>query len=333
YCSNDSVLLVDNSSVAPGRLVKLEIFWDYNGDQTIKSEVDNPVPGATYGHKYPEFFAPATKTYVVRIVSYSGITCQSFSEQVVTLKATPDVEFPTVAPVCANASSLQLQANTLNMTGGTGVYTGIGTTSSGLFSPGVAGQGNFAINYSYTGTNACTNSKTQTITVYPVPTINAGPDRFVLEGGTATINTTATGNGLTYLWTPATYLNSPTVAKPVVAPQADITYTVVVISADGCSATDQVQVSLLKSLVIPNVFSPNGDGINDKWEVKYLESYPGATVEIYNRYGQKVFQSIGYATPWDGTYKGNQVPAGTYYYIINPKNGRHQLAGYVDIIR
>ncbi|RYZ25925.1 MAG: PKD domain-containing protein, partial [Chitinophagaceae bacterium] len=127
YCSNDSVLLVDNSSVAPGRLVKLEIFWDYNGDQTIKSVVDNPVPGATYGHKYPEFFAPATKNYAVRIVSYSGITCQSFSEQVVTLKATPDVEFPNVAPVCANASSLQLQANTLNMTGGTGVYTGIGT--------------------------------------------------------------------------------------------------------------------------------------------------------------------------------------------------------------
>ncbi|HUC79843.1 MAG TPA: gliding motility-associated C-terminal domain-containing protein, partial [Flavisolibacter sp.] len=169
--------------------------------------------------------------------------------------------------------------------------------------------------------------------VFPVPTINAGPDRFVLEGGVATFATTSNGNGLSYLWTPGTYLNNPTIAKPTVMPKDDINYTVTVTSADGCSASDQVFVKLLKSLEIPNVFSPNADGINDRWEVKYLESYPGATVQIFNRYGQKVFESIGYTKPWDGSFKGSQVPAGTYYYIINPKNGRPQIAGYVDIIR
>jgi gliding motility-associated-like protein len=333
HCSNDSIFLTDNSSVTPGRLVKLEIFWDYGGDQTSKTVVDNPVPGTTYRHKYPEFFTPASKSYVVRMVSYSGISCQSFSEQTVTINATPDINFPAITSVCADAVSFQVQANTLNMTGGTGVFTGTGITAPGMFNPRISGAGTYPISYTYTSTNGCTSAKSQDLIISPVPTINAGPDRFVLEGGSVTINTTASGSSLSYLWTPSTYLNNATAAQPVAMPQSDILYKVVVTSAAGCSATDEVSVKLLKSLVIPNVFSPNGDGINDKWDVKYLESYPGATIDIFNRYGQKVFQSIGYSRPWDGTYKGSQVPAGTYYYIINPKNGRQQMAGYVDIIR
>jgi gliding motility-associated-like protein len=90
---------------------------------------------------------------------------------------------------------------------------------------------------------------------------------------------------------------------------------------------------VLKSLVIPNVFSPNGDGINDKWQILYLETYPGSTVDVYNRYGQIIFHSVGYSNPWDGTYKGKPVPAGTYYYIIDPKNGRSKYTGFVDVLR
>ncbi|HAI84549.1 MAG TPA: hypothetical protein DCL43_12865, partial [Chitinophagaceae bacterium] len=84
---------------------------------------------------------------------------------------------------------------------------------------------------------------------------------------------------------------------------------------------------------IPTAFSPNGDGINDTWIIKYLESYPGCTVEVFNRYGQSVFSSRGYATPWNGTYNGAVLPVGTYYYIVDPKNGRNKIAGYVTILR
>ena len=82
-----------------------------------------------------------------------------------------------------------------------------------------------------------------------------------------------------------------------------------------------------------SVFSPNGDGIHDKWVIQYLESYPGCTVDIYNRYGQRLYHSEGYTNPWDGTINGKPVPVGTYYYIVNPKNGRSIMSGYVDIIR
>jgi len=62
-------------------------------------------------------------------------------------------------------------------------------------------------------------------------------------------------------------------------------------------------------------------------------SYPGATVQIFNRYDAKIFSSVGYSEPWDGTMQGKDIPEGTYYYIINPKNGRKIIAGYVTVIR
>jgi len=86
-------------------------------------------------------------------------------------------------------------------------------------------------------------------------------------------------------------------------------------------------------LVIPNTFTPNGDGINDTWIINYIEYYPNATVNVFNRYGEKVLTSIGYGVPWDGTYKGVNVPVGTYYYIIDTKSGNKQLSGWVAVIR
>jgi len=112
-----------------------------------------------------------------------------------------------------------------------------------------------------------------------------------------------------------------------------MTYTLTVTSDQGCKKSDNVFVKVLKAPLIPNIFSPNGDGIHDRWEIAFLESYPGCTVDIYNRYGQLVFHSVGYSKPWDGTVNGKPVPLGTYYYVVNPKNGRQQYSGYVDVIR
>jgi gliding motility-associated-like protein len=67
--------------------------------------------------------------------------------------------------------------------------------------------------------------------------------------------------------------------------------------------------------------------------IQYLDTYPGCVVDIVNRYGQPVFHSVGYPTPWDGKVNGKDAPIGTYYYVIDPKNGRAKMTGYVDIIR
>lgn len=84
---------------------------------------------------------------------------------------------------------------------------------------------------------------------------------------------------------------------------------------------------------IPNAFTPNGDGINDTWNIKNIDFYPNCTVMIFNRWGQNVYSSIGYGIPWDGTYHGSALPTATYYYIINLKNGLKALSGFVVIVR
>ncbi|MEO6851970.1 MAG: gliding motility-associated C-terminal domain-containing protein, partial [Mucilaginibacter sp.] len=88
-----------------------------------------------------------------------------------------------------------------------------------------------------------------------------------------------------------------------------------------------------QSIVIPNTFTPNGDNINDVWNISELIYFPNCLVSIYTRYGGLVYQSKGYSQPWDGTSNGKTLPVGTYYYIINLQNGIRPLAGPITILR
>jgi gliding motility-associated-like protein len=169
--------------------------------------------------------------------------------------------------------------------------------------------------------------------VYPYPVISAGPDQVVLEGENTILQATATGNDLEYFWADATYLNNNTILRPTCTPVNDITYTLTVTGRGGCPVVDQVKVVVLKTPQIPNTFSPNNDGINDKWVIQYLKTYPNAKVQVFTRTGQKVFESKGYLKPWDGTKEGKPLPIDTYYYIIEPESGRAPVTGYVTIIK
>jgi gliding motility-associated-like protein len=104
----------------------------------------------------------------------------------------------------------------------------------------------------------------------------------------------------------------------------------------GTASLDGFRFLLYPPNFIPqiiNAFSPNGDGINDVWLVRFLQDYPNATVQIVNRYGQVVFFSTGYSQPWDGKFKGQPLPVGTYYYLINLRNGNPTIAGSVTIVK
>lgn len=333
-CSNQAVTITDASTVDFGSVVKVEIFWDYLNNPTIKTTDDTPLPGETYTHSYPEFGTPFTRTFQVRYVAYSGINCVNTSIQTITVLATPTLVFNPIPFACTDKPTFQItQAQLLNGLPGAGVFSGTGVTSTGLFSPSI-GAGQYNIRYTYTGTNGCTNYKEQTLDIFTAPAVNAGPDKFVLEGGQVTLTPALNvGVPLTYLWTPPTGLNDPTSSFPVASPADDITYTLTVTTPQGCTASDNVFVKVLKAPIIPNIFSPNGDGVHDRWVIPYLESYPGCTIDVVNRYGQLVFRSVGYTTAWDGKVNGKDVPVGTYYYVIDPKNGRSKVTGYVDIIR
>ena len=193
----------------------------------------------------------------------------------------------------------------------------------------------FIVSLSTTNNHGC-NSDTlsRLITIYPYPVVNAGPDRLVLEGGYITLQSTVTGNDLQYLWTPGLYLNDQRIPNPwCMAVKDNITYTLTVTARGGCKATDQVFIKVLKIPGIPNTFTPNNDGINDLWEIQYLEDYPNNHIQVFTRTGQQVFESHGYYRAWNGTYNGKPLPHDTYYYIIEPGNGREPVTGYVTIIK
>jgi gliding motility-associated-like protein len=333
-CSNKIVTITNNSGVDVGKLIKLTIQWDHANNPGLADTIAYPQAGVQFTHTYPEFFSPASKTAEIRVVAWSGENCSNVYAQTILLKATPQLGFDPIPSVCANVKPFTIsEARVLNAVQGSGAFSGKGITPAGLFDPSVAGVGEHIIGYTFSAVNGCENHVEQSIKVSPLPIINAGPDRVLLEGGSAVLLGTGSGNSISYSWSPVQGLNDPSLAQPTTSTAIDMEYILVGTSADLCSDSDKVVVTVLKKPSIPNTFSPNGDGIHDRWEIKYLESYPGASVEIFNRYGQPVYKTIGYNKPWDGTFKGSPLPAGTYYYIIDPKNGRQPMSGFVDIIR
>lgn len=334
FCSNQDVIITDNSSVNFGSITKVEIYWDYQNDPANKITDEFPANGKKYSHRYADFGNPPTKNFVIKYVAYSGISCVNETQQTVTIKASPLVQFTSMNPVCAAVDPFNItQAREINGINGTGVFTGEGVSNNGLFNPEAAGAGEHSIQYTFTAANGCTDAAFQTILVYPQPTVNAGPDRTLLEGGYLILDASASGNDVTFLWTPNTAIENNQVITPKVNPVNDITYTLTVTSADGCISKDEVFVKILKTPIIPNAFSPNGDGINDTWMIGYMDSYPGVIVQVFNRYGQAVYRSVGYSKAWDGTYNGAPLPVGTYYYVIDRKVAAPKLSGWVTILR
>lgn len=163
---------------------------------------------------------------------------------------------------------------------------------------------------------------------------HAGRDRTLIEGQSITLEGQIVGDKAKYFWTPSDYLDDPSNLNPIATPPKDMTYTLNAWSEAGCpGSTSSVFVKVYPRLDIPNSFSPNGDGINDLWNIEALQAYPKATINIYNRYGENVFSSSNNLKQWDGRYKNKPVPAGVYYYLINLHNDQKAVSGSIMVLR
>ncbi len=112
-------------------------------------------------------------------------------------------------------------------------------------------------------------------------------------------------------------------------------YEVMVIDANQCSySVGNIEIidNAGDCISIPNVFTPNGDGINDQWIIENIEIFPDATIYVFNRWGQMLYKGRGSDEPWDGTYNGKYVPAGTYLYIVDLYQKTEAYEGTVTVI-
>ena len=104
---------------------------------------------------------------------------------------------------------------------------------------------------------------------------------------------------------------------------------------NGCTVTGTATVRPMNEicLIIPEAFSPNGDGYNDTWEIDHIHLYPDIQIKIFNRWGQKLWESPrGYAEPWDGRSNGTRLPIDSYHYVIDLNNGYTPIIGTVTIV-
>jgi len=209
-----------------------------------------------------------------------------------------------------------------------------GLSSSGIANPVASPTQTTTYHVSASDANGCRGSDDVIVTVWKNPIADAGPDRKILEGQYITLNGSASGDDVSYSWQPLTDISGETTLQPTVNPAKDATYTLVVTSAHNCpTATDDVFVKVFKKLIIPNAFSPNGDGANDYWRLESMQVYPTSTVKVYNRFGQCVYSAIGADSPiWDGKFQGKPCPMGGYSYVIDLKNGTPLLSGMLFIV-
>ena len=238
--------------------------------------------------------------------------------------------------VCFGAP-VQMLAST-NGTGATYAWTPAGGLSATNINNPIA---TVTSNSAYTviaSLNGCARNKTVNIGIKPNPTVNAGIDKTIVEGDEVTLNGTGIANPVSIAWTPASSIISGTnTYTAVVKPNITTTYTLTVKNSDNCTATDNAIVTVLPYCIkVMNAFTPNGDGMNDKWLVTNGGCTTEIKVAVYNRYGSVIYTNNNYSNDWDGTYKGKPVADGTYYYSVTYETitgKRITLSGDLTILR
>ncbi|MFN8343432.1 MAG: gliding motility-associated C-terminal domain-containing protein [Spirosomataceae bacterium] len=200
-----------------------------------------------------------------------------------------------------------------------GSFSGKGVVNN-QFDPKTAGVGTHTITYSIKGSLACQSGEAvRTLVITPPPLLNLGRDREIFKGASIELKGDL-GAGYRYTWTPPTGLTNPTAAMTSAAPEATTFYTLRAEGPNGCIAVDTILVRVITTIHIPEAFTPNGDGINDTWELRGLENYPEAEVSLYNRWGNAIFFGKGSTQrAFDGKFNGEALPTGVYVYVIKTK--------------
>ena len=163
--------------------------------------------------------------------------------------------------------------------------------------------------------NGCDSVVTLNLTVNKLTSLNAGNDVTLCKGENIVL--TASGASL-YDWN-----YGVTDGVAFVQSVGSGTYTVTGTDANGCKAKDSVVVLVENCFNIPPAFSPNGDNSNDTWKVTGLDKYPNSEVQVFDRWGQKVFTGNATSAYWDGKLNDKELPSADYYYIITLGNGEN----------
>ena len=186
---------------------------------------------------------------------------------------------------------------------------------------------------------SCSDNDTITISVNPLPIVDAGLDVDEIYGADVELGGQPTGPvGSSFVWSPSINFLNPndsTLPNPDVIVLANQSYSVTVTDINGCQNSDDINIILIPDISYSSGFSPNNDGVNDTWSIDQIDQFPNCNVEIYNRWGTLLFKSVGYNEQWTGLFNEKPLPIGTYYFVIklNDPLFPDPVTGPVTIIR
>ena len=318
-CNGNStnISLDTSSSLSPGSV------WVWYEDACGTGDVIDTTYNSTNGITV----SPSTTTnYYVR--AEGGMcppsNCIGVTVDVYTLSTHLD-KFETL---CGEATP------SFNLSGGDpsgGEYSGTGVANN-VFYPNVAGTGIHTITYTHTiGSCIATDTETITISSSPIVIQSSVEQETCSEGGLMIHAHPMFGSGYyDFLWSDGSLENPLTYAEAGY-------YNVLISDANDCySLLDGIAVdSALTCIEMTNTFTPNNDGVNDTWNLDF-SNFSEVNLVIFNKWGSEIASFTDLVFSWDGTYNGNDLPAGTYYYIIQLTESTGSLinqSGPITIIR
>ncbi len=296
-CRGKAVAFTDQSTTDP----ETDAFYQWNFGGSGSSSDRNP----------SHTFNTSQSFNVQLTVSYAGNACAaSFSKPIV-------ISPPPVATITSSNGFSLCEGQTLTL----GVNTPFATYlwSNNATSPtiNVTQAGSFSV----TGVTSigCEVTATQIITLQPAPVVTVAAEPSEISIGQSA---QLTASGLEdYLWQPGKTLSDSTISNPQATPTITTLYTVTGTSASGCigqvTLTVTVRQENISDVLRPvNFFSPNGDAVNNFWEVGNILFFPQCEVQIFDEKGIKVYEAKPYQNDWDGSRNGQPLPSGVYFYII-----------------
>jgi len=306
--------------------------------------------GGTSSNVNPIYTYTAAGNYTAQLVVGNTFNCYDTITRPVTIYGLPTASFA-ISRACSGAAS-QISFTDLSTIAppasipSTGYYWdfgGFGFSFAKDTSIVFPQQGIYNITHSVTSNNGCKASQTQSVDITPRPVA----DFFSINNSAQSLGaivsfTDNSISAVTWSWDFGNGITS-NLQNPTTNYFSNGSYTVTLTITDqfGCPSTVSKIVKITNiaaevTQLIPNMITPNNDGKNDIWRLDFIDVFfPAAEIEIYSRWGELLYRSVGYSNAWDGSYKGNPLPVGAYFYTIklNDVNDTKTYKGTVTILK
>lgn len=321
-CLNQATQYTDQSINTSGLGSLNSWLWDFDNGETST----NTDPSLTY---------TAAGTYTTQLIVGNTYNCYDTIARPVIVYPLPTVKLSFAREcsgasqrICFSDSSTVNAPSSIPITGYYWDFGGVGFSVTKDTCFVFPTEGKYSVTHQVTSDHGCLSTLIQTINITPKPKakfIFTNPSSLSLGAPVQFIDSSA--NSVGWFWDFGNGLTSSN-QNPGSSYSANGNYTVSQTVSDqfGCTDTYTAIVKVLNIVndlveLIPNVISPNGDGKNDYWRLDFIDIYyPEAEIEIFNRWGESIFKSQGYSNAWDGSYKGDALPVGAYYYTIDLKS-------------